>query len=253
LNTGTREVESFFTKKLILAPGVLQTARIVMRSMNGDRLPLLCNPYCYIPSIQWGMLGKQLGEKKIGFAQLSLFHDPGKNNMDVAMASIYSYHSLMMFRIIGQVPLDYRNARVLMQYLMPAFSIFGIHHPEKSGEQKYLQRKADGGFFAEYKLSEGEKMAMADRERKYLRAIRQLGCYPVKKVDPGMGSSIHYAGTLPFSESGKHSVSPGGRLNGTKNVFVADGSGFKYLPAKGLTFSLMANAHNVASNLLRNI
>src|ERR1051326_8839060 len=199
------------------------------------------------------MLGKQLGEKKIGFAQLSLFHDPGKKNMDVAMASIYSYHSLMMFRIIGQVPLDYRNARVLMQYLMPAFSIFGIHHPEKSGEQKYLQRKADGGFFAEYKLSEGEKMAMADRERKYLRAIRQLGCYPVKKVDPGMGSSIHYAGTLPFSESGKHSVSPGGRLNGTKNVFVADGSGFKDLPAKRLTLSLMANAHNVTSNLLRNI
>jgi hypothetical protein len=29
-------------------------------------------------------------------------------------------------------------------------------------------------------------------------------------------------------------------------VFVADGSGFRYLPANGHTFTLMANAHVVA-------
>jgi hypothetical protein len=32
---------------------------------------------------------------------------------------------------------------------------------------------------------------------------------------------------------------------------VADGSGMRYLPAKGLTFSLMASAHNVAEAALR--
>jgi hypothetical protein len=42
-------------------------------------------------------------------------------------------------------------------------------------------------------------------------------------------------------------------LGGTKNVFVADGSGFKYLPAKGLTLTLMANAHLVALNSLKEI
>ncbi|HEY6163131.1 MAG TPA: hypothetical protein VI112_18025 [Bacteroidia bacterium] len=253
-DAGTKEMKSYLAKKLVLAPGVLQTARIVLRSLGGDRVPLLCNPYCYIPAIQWRMLGKQLGEKKTGFAQLSLFHDPQRNNMDVAMASIYSYNSLMMFRIIKQVPLDHRNARVLMQYLMPAFSIFGIHHPEKSSAQKFLQRKAGAGeggkFFAEYRLSEEEKMKMDVREKGYLRAIKQLGCYPIKRIDPGMGSSIHYAGTLPFSENNRFSIFRNGRLNGTQNIFVADGSGFRYLPAKGLTFSLMANAHNVAKNCL---
>ena len=32
--------------------------------------------------------------------------------------------------------------------------------------------------------------------------------------------------------------------------FVADGSGFRSLPAKGLTFTLMANAHRVAREAL---
>jgi hypothetical protein len=42
-------------------------------------------------------------------------------------------------------------------------------------------------------------------------------------------------------------------LHGTRNVYVADGSGFKYLPAKGITFSLMANAHVTAENVLRHV
>ena len=81
--------------------------------------------------------------------------------------------------------------------------------------------------------------------------MRKLGVYAIKTIDPGIGSSIHYAGTLPFSNNEKSlTLNSNGRLNGTQHVFVADGSGFNYLPAKGLTFSLMANAHLVAKNLL---
>ena len=80
-----------------------------------------------------------------------------------------------------------------------------------------------------------------------------LGCYAIRRIHPGHGSSIHYAGCLPFNdEEKKFTVSSSGKLNGTKNIFIADGSGFKYLPAKGITFSLMANAHLVAKNVLKN-
>jgi choline dehydrogenase-like flavoprotein len=69
---------------------------------------------------------------------------------------------------------------------------------------------------------------------------------------PGHGSSIHYAGTLPFSDMEKpYTLSPDGRVWGTNKIFVADGSGFAYLPAKGLTLSLMANAHRVAAGVLK--
>jgi choline dehydrogenase-like flavoprotein len=44
---------------------------------------------------------------------------------------------------------------------------------------------------------------------------------------------------------------PDGKLHGAKRVYVADGSGFNYLPAKGLTFTIMANAHLAAANAMK--
>ena len=68
------------------------------------------------------------------------------------------------------------------------------------------------------------------------------------------GASIHYAGTLP---QGATNGSPGtdhaGRVSGTQNVFAVDGSGWNHLPAKGLTFTLMANARRLTSNIAKEL
>jgi len=261
LNVETNEHVSYFCKKLILTPGVLVTARIVLRSFRKQEsnLPLISNVYTYMPCINWKMLGKEMDEKNVGFAQLTLLHDANKENFDVAMASLYSYRSLMLFRLLKETPLNFRDGRIIMNYLLPALTILGIHHPEQGGESKFLKIKTDQDsptgdkLIVEYKLTKEEKEKNNSIEKKFIRAMRSLGCKTLKKVNPGNGSSIHYAGTLPFNDEQKQfSVSHSGKLNGTKNVFVADGSGFKYLPAKGLTFSLMANAHIVAKNVLKN-
>jgi hypothetical protein len=104
---------------------------------------------------------------------------------------------------------------------------------------------------AHYSLSDEEALKTDRRERQYLKALRILHCYPIKRVYPGYGASIHYGGTLPFSAEEKpYSIGLDGKVQGTKRVFVADGSGFRYLPAKGLTLSLMANAHRTATHAL---
>lgn len=251
----------FKCRKLVLASGVLGSSRIVLRSLGGEnrRLPILCNPYTYIPCIQPAMLGKEAEKSKMGFAQLSLFHDESPDNFDVAMASIYSYQSLMLFRIIKEAPLNFADARIIMRYLLSGILIMGIHHPEKRSSNKYIELAKNSDSItgdklkASYLLDENEKGKIALRERKFVKALRSLGAYAIKRINPGPGSSIHYAGTLPFSISNEpFTLNPNGKLNGTKNVYIADGSGFKYLPAKGLTFSLMANAHNTALNSLKN-
>jgi hypothetical protein len=81
-----------------------------------------------------------------------------------------------------------------------------------------------------------------------------LGCQPLRTIYTPQGGSIHYAGTLPFDDTGKpFTLNPSGRLSGTRRVYVGDGSGFRYLPAKGLTMTLMANAHIVAQNALSRV
>jgi hypothetical protein len=255
IDVETAERATIRARRLILAAGTLGTARIVLRSLgDSDRsLPLLCNPYSYVPCIQPGMLGKALSPRKLGLAQLSIFHDPGGTNDDVTMGSIYTYRSLMLFRILPQVPLDFRDARILMRYLLPAITIVGIHHPERPGAGRSLRLESFPGaatgdrLIAEYVLGTAEREKIAERERVITRALRSMGSWAVKTIRPAPGASIHYAGTLPFADDGRpFSLQPDGRLAGTRMVSVADGSGFRFLPAKGLTLSLMANAHLVA-------
>jgi choline dehydrogenase-like flavoprotein len=260
LQLATKEKKTFHCRKLILAPGVLGTARIVLRSAKGGAqktLPLLCNPYTYIPCIVPSRLGKKMPEQNSGFAQLSLFHDADGKQSDVAMASIYTYRSLMLFRLLRETPLNFKDGRLFMQHLLPALIIAGIHHPEKYDVNQLLQLEKDDtsptGDHLHIKYAKlNSREAIRLREKKYTSVLRKLGAYALKKVRPENGASIHYAGSLPFSESEKElTLSSSGKLHGTKNVFVADGSGFRFLPAKGLTLSLMANAHLVAERAMK--
>jgi len=256
----TKEPVTFKAKKLLLACNVTSTARIVLRSFKkfDHNLPLLCNPYSYATCLIWKRLGKYTSPERTSTAQLSLFHDRNNNNADVAMASLYSYSSLLLYRVIKEVPLNFKDALKLMQYLIPAIVIGGIHHPDEGGKLKYVYLKQGAGNFtndilhAHYELESAEKRALEKREKLFYQVFRMLGCTPLKKIQPGFGASAHYAGTLPFNiKEQPFTLQPNGRLSLTKNVFVADGSGFNYLPAKGITFTLMANAHNTALNVLQ--
>lgn len=247
-------------RKLIIAAGCLSTARIVLRSYNAYnvRLPIISNPYSYLPALQPYLLGRDTDKHKVGFAQLSLFHDPDLSNTDVAMSSVYSYRSLMAFHILKETPMGTKHGFEFLQYMMPAFTIAGLFHPEHGGSTKYLEMKKDATQLTgdvlsiSYSLTEKESNKIAHNEHKFTLALRRLNCFVLKKMNPGHGSGIHYAGTLPFSDkSEKFNLLPNGKLGNTRSVFIADGSGFTYLPAKGLTFSLMANAHNVALNALQ--
>jgi choline dehydrogenase-like flavoprotein len=63
-----------------------------------------------------------------------------------------------------------------------------------------------------------------------------------------MGASVHYAGTFPMSrEVRPWTTDPDCRSRDFANLWIADGSSFPFLPAKNLTFTLMANAVRVAS------
>ena len=65
---------------------------------------------------------------------------------------------------------------------------------------------------------------------------------------------MHYAGTLPMTrDGGRLTTDTLGRLAETERVYVADGSVFRSLPSKGLTFTMMANADRVGSAVLASL
>jgi hypothetical protein len=249
----------FLCRTLILGTGALGSARIVLRSLGKEdtRLQLISCPYTYLSCIQPSLLGKAAESKMVGLAQLSLFLDETKTNSDVTVASIYSYQSLMLFRLIRQMPFGFKDAKTILRYLSSGLLIVGVHHPDTPTQNKYLKlvknskSPTEDQLHISYTLDSAERSQHFRREKTIARRLRKLGVYSLKRVEPGYGSSVHYAGTVPFSESEKpYTLSPSGKLRGTKNVYIADSSGFNYLPAGGLTFTLMANAHMTAENAL---
>jgi hypothetical protein len=261
LNTQTNKTVRLKARKLLLAAGALGSARIILRSLGkpGTKLPLLCNPHSYVPCLQPAMMGKGTEAEKLGLGQLSLFIDKDGKDSGLSVASTYSYQSLMLFRLINQIPLSFRDARPLLQYIMPGLIIMIVQHPDHVSADKFLSLAPSADsitgdkMVASYIQSHEEISMGKQRVKEYARSLKKLRVYALKKVDVEHGASIHYAGTVPFSKKPADlSLSPQGRLHGSQRVYVADSSGFNYLPAKGLTFSLMANAHITAENALKN-
>jgi choline dehydrogenase-like flavoprotein len=259
LDMRTLRPHTYACRKLVLAAGTFGTARVVLRSREDftRSLPFLCNPYTYLPSVVPSRVGKAMPDRRTGIGQLVLFHDPGGEKNDVAFAAMYTYRSLLLFRLLRETPLNFNDARIFMRHLLSGLVIVGIHHPDRPSPSKTLKLEKSSSITGDacaftYTLTTDEQRRIDERERAYARTLRKLNAWPIKRVHPGHGSSIHYTGTLPFTERENdrpHALAANGRLHGTKSVFVADGSGFTYLPAKSLTLSLMANAHLVAEGL----
>jgi hypothetical protein len=260
LQVGTDQHVVLRCRKLILGSGALGSARIVLRSFKskGVKLPILCNPYSYIPCIQLGMLGKEAERKKLGLAQLSILLNKSSLGENASMASLHSYQSLLLFRLMPQVPINLVDARIMLRYLSPGIVTMGVYHPDAPSKKKYVQLVPEPSsptgdkLKIEYSLLPDERTEFERREKVLMKAMRKMGAYPLKRINPGYGIGIHYGGTLPFSKREEHfTLSPSGRLHGTKHVYVADSSGFNYLPSQGLTFSIMANALLVAEEAHR--
>jgi hypothetical protein len=252
-NLNDHQPVTYYCRKLVLACNVFGTARIVLQSSQqfNRKLPLLCNPYSMLATLQISKLGKQPTVRKTSTAQVCLFYDEDGNHANVPMASLYSYSSLLLFRLLKKSPLNSRDSLRILKYLQSALVVAGIHHPSTPSDSRSISLAENGILKIDYSDSPAEILQMQKVEKRFSRLLRQLGCFPFQKTTPPPGSSAHYAGPLPFSEKEEpFTLSSNGKLAGTQNVFVADASGFHFLPAKGPTLTIMANAHNIARHII---
>lgn len=252
---GTEETHA--ASALILAAGVMGTARIVLRSLRlyDYPLPLIANPYTYAPCLNLNMLGREPDDRRHSLAQLlATFALPGSADPPAYIA-VYSYRSLLTFKLMKEAPLGARASLRLLAALMPMITILGLQHADYPTPAKHIVLRRAAGpeperLAVRYALSPEETARIDRTERAILLAFRALGCFAIRRINPGHGSSIHYAGTLPMrARPGPLECDADGRLHATARTHIADGSLLPDLPAKGLTLTLMANAHRIGSRL----
>jgi hypothetical protein len=174
-------------------------------------------------------------------------------------AQVFSYRSLLTFKLMKEAPVAYREGLRIMRLLIPHVSILGIHHEDRpSAAKRLLLRRGEGStpdrLRIDYAPAAAELAAQHADERRLRRIFLRLGCVPLRTIRPGHGANIHYAGTFPMAPSGGElTCDSNGRLRATRAVHLADGSLFPWLPAKGLTFTLMAHANRVGTLLARRL
>jgi hypothetical protein len=186
---------------------------------------------------------------------LTAIYDPSGDAEHLVQAQLYSCRSLLLFRLLKESPLPYGESLRVMRALYNSMIVMVIQFEDYQTPGKHCTLRHSRGESPDcleiaYEASSetGPHVRQAVKMLRYL--IRELGCIPLRTVEPGHGSSVHYGSLLPFSLDEKPlTTSPAGRLRGTHGVYIADGAAFTYLPAKGLTLTLMANANRIGQNV----
>jgi choline dehydrogenase-like flavoprotein len=252
-DTGAAEVHE--ARALVLAAGTLGTAWIVLRSLGryDTRVPLLCNPYAYVPMLNLGMLGRAPRDRRHSLAQLTAIVRVAGARTRLVQAQVFSYRSLLTFKLMKEAPLAHRESLRILRLLLPALAILGVHHEDRPSPAKGCALRRGQGtdpdrLEIDYHPSADEPRTQRLDERRLLRGFRRLGCWPLRTIRSAPGASLHYAGTFPMTASDDAlTCDRRSRLRATRAVYLADGSVFPWLPPKGLTFTLMANANRVGT------
>lgn len=254
------ELRRFRAKKVVMAAGAINTARILLRSFGlyDQRIPLVIKPHAFSALMHPRMLGRAGPRERTSLCQLMLLDThTSANGLESACAQIYSYRSLLLFRLLSAVPLPAPEAMNLLSLFSSSLLIADIRFPGLMSTGHTLRLTRSAGSQQDHldvDLKPEKRPEHAHSLKRLRAAFRSLGLLPLKTMDLPAGTTSHYAGTVPMSTNPSSyplSVDGTGKLHGGDRMYVADASVFRLLPAKPHTLTIMANARRVAGEVLK--
>lgn len=254
LATGAEQ--EFPADRVALAAGALLSTRIFLMTMlreAGQRVRLrglMDNRQVLMPFVNLGMLGRQFSPESYQYHLLGIgLESPAPR--DYVHAQITTLKTALVHPLIQRLPLNLAASTYLFRAVHAALGLVNVNFRDTRREGNYveLSERPQPRLLLHYSPGADEPARIADAVGRIKRTLRSLRCV----VPPGMahlrpmGASVHYAGTLPMSHTAApFTTTPHGESRELANVFVVDGATFPFLPAKNITFTLMANAVRVA-------
>lgn len=255
------KIKSKHTSKfLIIAAGTVNTARILLRSFNlyNTKNSFLTKLHFLIPCLNFKTLGQIPFEKQFSLCQLVLAsHTKISANIPNYYAQLYGYSSLLLHRLLPNIPLPSSQAMKFLSLITPSLVIADVRIPSQRSSKKYsiLHKNHDNFDSLEigYQESDQELSWQKSGLWQVKKNLLELGLIPLTQVKDY--ATAHYAGTIPFAEESQYqnpfSVDPQCRLDKSKRIYIADASTWKILPAKPPTLTIMAQASLVGKNVLK--
>ena len=254
--TGTqREIE---VGRLALAAGTLCSSKILLKSLSldGERhrelTGLMDNRQLLMPFVNMGLIGRRFESKSYQYHQLA-FGLEGPEPRDHVHGLVTTLKTALIHPVLQSIPASLGASLSLFRNIHTALALLNVNFSDhrREANRVALESGADGEdrLVIRYAPDAEEPMRIKSATRRLQRALLRLGCIappPMTHMRP-MGASVHYAGLVPMQEQGGDLTSdPLGRCRGFENLYLVDGITFPSLPAKNLTFTLMANATRIA-------
>jgi choline dehydrogenase-like flavoprotein len=253
---GTRE-EALRARAIVLAAGALGTSRLVLESLarTGERAELgglMDNRQVLMPFVNLKLVGKRFASASYQYHQLALAFEP-ENPRDRAHGLFTLLKTALIHPVVHALPGSLGHGLGVLRNIHAALGLLNVNFSdERRAECRVALESAPGGgsrLLVRYAPDAREPARVETALRTLRRTLLRLGCVappPMTRWRP-MGASVHYAGTLPMArEGGRFTCDAQGKLRALGNVWIADGACFPTLPAKNLTFTLMANATRMA-------
>ena len=258
-DVATGAAREFVAGAFVLAAGTLCTSKIVLDSLRseGGSAPALeglsDNRQVLVPFVNTRLAGTQYEARSFQYHQLALAierDDP----RDHVHGLITTLKTALIHPIVQNLPVSLRAGLGAFRDLHAALGLVNLNFPDRrrAGNRVELEEGRDGGptrLVVSYGPDPAEPARIEATLATLRAALRELGCVAPRgmtHVRP-MGASVHYTGTLPMTaEDRPLTTDAEGRCRGFENLWIADGATFPSLPAKNLTFTLMANASRIA-------
>jgi choline dehydrogenase-like flavoprotein len=254
------KTQEFAASSLVLAAGTLNSAKIFLESICRDsgKVPelhgLMDNRQILMPFVNLRMIGKQWDPASYQYHQVAMaVRLPESGEMIHGLVT--TLKTALIHPLVQSLPFDLRTAVSAFRSLHGALGMVNINFPDHPRPENYATLDLTT---APHRLSIHYQAESAEPERlrraiaAFRKILAKLGCFVPSQtihVRP-MGASVHYAGTLPMTnDAAPWTCTPNGRSREIENLYFADGSTFPDLPAKNLTFTLMANASRIAESM----
>ncbi len=247
---------SFVGSRAYLACGVLSSTRILLSSLDAfdEEVTLRDSQYFIFPLVRYRGTSDVETEKLFTLAQVFLeLFDKGVGPNTVHL-QVYTYNDLYS----GVLRKSLGRFEHLLKSLVPSvlgrlLVVQGYLHSDLSPTISI--RLERGGRIGERLVLEGKTSAASRRTvsavcRKLFDCQRFLGAVPVQKMlllaKPGRG--FHCGGTFPMQARPERlQTDILGRPVGFRRLHVVDATTFPSVPAAPITYTVMANAHRIAS------
>ncbi len=258
-SVNNKDSHEFPVDKLILAAGALSSSKIFIDSIfkkSGEIVKLhglMDNRQILVPFVNLKMIGKTYNPESYQYHQVAMGIEC-ENPKEYIHGQITTLKTALIHPIIKNMPLDLKTSIYIFRNIHAALGVVNVNLHDSRREDNYVtletnHKLANSRLVIYYSSAAHEKALIKLAIKKVQKALLRLGCVAPSgmiHIRP-MGASVHYSGTIPMSTKKiAYTTSEYCQSHDFENLYIVDGTTFPFLPAKNLTFTLMANAVRVA-------